>query len=111
MKVNVQAPPGLGQNHRPIIQADLLGDWREEVIFRSADSRELRLYATTDPTDFRYYTLMHDRMYRVAIAWQNVAYNQPPHPSFYIGEEVDPPTYNVGLIKAFLDQLDYFYLP
>lgn len=107
----VQAPPGLGQNHRPIIQADLLGDWREEVIFRSADSRELRLYATTDPTDFRYYTLMHDRMYRVAIAWQNVAYNQPPHPSFYIGEEVDPPTYNVGLIKAFLDQLDYFYLP
>jgi len=21
-------------------------------------------------------------MYRMAIAWQNVAYNQPPHPSF-----------------------------
>ena len=28
---------------------------------------------------------MHDRQYREAIAWQNVAYNQPPHPSFYLG--------------------------
>jgi len=101
----ILAPSGLGQNHRPIIQADLFGDWREEVIFRSADSLELRLYITTDLTDYRYYTLMHDRMYRVAIAWQNVAYNQPPHPSFYIGEEVDPPTFNVGLIKTFLDQV------
>jgi hypothetical protein len=30
-------------------------------------------------------TLMHDTMYREAIAWQNTAYNQPPHPSFFLG--------------------------
>ena len=56
----------------------------EEVVFRAVDSSELRIYSTTYPTEHRLYTLMHDRMYRVAIAWQNVAYNQPPHPSFYI---------------------------
>jgi hypothetical protein len=27
-------------------------------------------------------SLMQDRMYREAVAWQNTAYNQPPHPSF-----------------------------
>ncbi len=25
--------------------------------------------------------------YRVALAWQNVAYNQPPHPSFFVGRQ------------------------
>ena len=35
---------------------------------------------------------MHDPQYRAAISWQNVAYNQPPHPSFHIGAGMaDPP--------------------
>ncbi|WP_407700530.1 rhamnogalacturonan lyase [Steroidobacter gossypii] len=69
----------------PALQADLLGDWREEVIWRSQDSSELRIYATSDPTQHKLRTLMHDPVYRLAIAWQNVAYNQPPHPSFFLG--------------------------
>ena len=53
-----------------------------------ADHRQhARCASTPRPTstDPRIYTLMHDPQYRVAIAWQNTAYNQPPHPSFSIG--------------------------
>ncbi|WP_437920485.1 gliding motility-associated C-terminal domain-containing protein [Sphingobacterium sp. LRF_L2] len=72
----------------PGLSADLLGDWREEVIFRTADSKQLLLFSTGIPTDHKLYTLMHDPMYRVAIAWQNSGYNQPPHPSFYLGADM-----------------------
>ncbi|WP_233532096.1 rhamnogalacturonan lyase [Paenibacillus alkalitolerans] len=75
----------------PSLQADLLGDWREEAIWRTEDSSALRIYTTTAPTDYRIYTLMHDPVYRLGIAWQNVAYNQPPHPSFYLGEGMETP--------------------
>jgi rhamnogalacturonan endolyase len=77
----------------PNLTADLLGDWREEVVLRSTDSRELRIYTTTIPATNRLPTLMHDAQYRLAVAWQNTAYNQPPHPSFFLGEGMDrPPT-------------------
>lgn len=80
-----------GTKATPCLQADLFGDWREEVIWRTEDSRELRIYMTTDPTEHRIRTLMHDPVYRLAIAWQNVAYNQPPHPGFYLGHGMTPP--------------------
>lgn len=80
-----------GTKATPSLSGDILGDWREEVIWRTADSSALRIYTATEPTEHRIYTLMHDPMYRVAIAWQNVAYNQPPHPSFFIGEGMEPP--------------------
>ncbi|WP_160723336.1 rhamnogalacturonan lyase family protein [Bacillus sp. USDA818B3_A] len=70
----------------PTLQADLFGDWREEIIWRTEDSSALRVYMTTDETEHRIYTLMHDPQYRLSVAWQNVGYNQPPHASFYIGE-------------------------
>ncbi|MBN1924307.1 MAG: rhamnogalacturonan lyase [Prolixibacteraceae bacterium] len=69
----------------PCLSADILGDWREEVIWRTQDSRELRIYVSTIPTPYRFTTLMHDPQYRLSIAWQNVGYNQPPHPGFYLG--------------------------
>ncbi|RXK85775.1 rhamnogalacturonan lyase [Filimonas effusa] len=74
----------------PALSADILGDWREEVIFRTSDNQHLRIYTTTIPTQHRIYTLMHDPQYRVAIAWQNAAYNQPPHPGFYLGMDMGP---------------------
>jgi hypothetical protein len=74
----------------PCLSADLLGDWREEVVFRSTDNRELRIYTTTIPATNRLYTPMHDPQYRLAIAWQNVAYNQPPHPGFFLGDSMSP---------------------
>ncbi|MEY4514915.1 MAG: hypothetical protein RLZZ450_7037 [Pseudomonadota bacterium] len=75
----------------PALVADLLGDYREEVIWRETDSRALRIYTTTIPTQRRLFTLMHDPQYRVAIAWQNTAYNQPPHPSFALVADGAPP--------------------
>jgi rhamnogalacturonan endolyase len=80
-----------GTKATPALSADVLGDWREEVLLRTTDNKELRLYTTTIPTDTRLFTLMHDPQYRVAVAWQNVGYNQPPHPSFYLGDGMKAP--------------------
>jgi rhamnogalacturonan endolyase len=88
-----------GSKSTPALSADLFGDWREEVMLRTADGKELRIYTTTIPTTYRFVTLMHDPQYRLAIAWQNVAYNQPPHPSFYLGEGMaSPPRPKIFLV-------------
>lgn len=71
----------------PNLSADILGDWREEVIFQDGD--KIYIYTTTIESKYRLYTLMHDAVYRCAVAWQNTAYNQPPHLGFYIGDGVD----------------------
>ncbi len=73
-----------GSKNNPCLAADLLGDWREELIARSADNKALRIYVSTIPTQHRRVTLMQDRQYRLSIAWQNVGYNQTPHTSFFI---------------------------
>jgi fibronectin type 3 domain-containing protein len=75
----------------PNLQADLFGDWREEIAWRSDDSSELRIYSTTDETSIRLRTLMHDPVYRLAVAWQNTGYNQPPQTSFFLGEGFTQP--------------------
>lgn len=75
----------------PSIQADILGDWREEIAWPSTDSTELRIYTTMAPTEVRLRTLMHDTVYRTAVARENVAYNQPPHPGIFIGEGMQAP--------------------
>jgi len=73
-----------GTKANPALSADILGDWREEVIWRSADNKELRIFVTPIPTTYRMPTLMHDPVYRLGVAWQNVGYNQPPHLSYYL---------------------------
>ncbi len=80
-----------GTKSTPAVSADLWGDWREEVIWATRDKKELRIYTSTIPTKHRLVTFMHDPQYRVAIAWQNTAYNQPPHPSFYLDESAPLP--------------------
>ncbi len=78
-----------GSKQNPALVADLWGDWREEIIMPIGqgqnDTPYLRIFTSTLPTKYRLTTLMHDCQYRLAIAWQNVAYNQPPHQSYYIG--------------------------
>ncbi|MCB9495514.1 MAG: pseudouridine synthase [Fibrobacteria bacterium] len=78
-----------GTKSNPVLVADLLGDWREEMILRQDDNSALLLYTTIIPTTHRLYTLMHDPVYRNAISWQNTAYNQPPHLGFWLGAGVD----------------------
>jgi rhamnogalacturonan endolyase len=80
-----------GSKSNPCLCADILGDWREEIIARSRDNRELRVFCTTVPTDHRFATLMHDSVYRLAVAWQNVSYNQSAHPGFFLGHEMSEP--------------------
>ena len=76
-----------GTKSNPCLQADILGDWREEVLVRTPDSRELRLYTTTIPTSYRINCLMEDIPYRLSVAAENVAYNQPPEAGYYIGPD------------------------
>ncbi len=71
-----------GTKATPFLSADLWGDWREEILWRTRDGSALHIYTSTHPTAYRMVSLMQDPQYRVAVAWQNVAYNQPPHPSF-----------------------------
>jgi rhamnogalacturonan endolyase len=75
----------------PCLCADILGDWREEVIWRTTDGKELRIYTTTIPTAHRLYTLMHDPVYRLSVVYQNVGYNQPTQTGFYLGDGMSPP--------------------
>jgi Rhamnogalacturonan I lyases beta-sheet domain len=90
-----------GTKGTPALQADLIGDWREEAIWRTEDSSELVLYTTTDMTEQKLPTLMHDPVYRLGVAWQNVAYNQPPHTSYFLGNNMNQPDMpRIDVIKA-----------
>jgi rhamnogalacturonan endolyase len=90
-----------GSKSTPNLSADIFGDWREELILRSEDNQNLRIYTTTIPTEQRVYTLMHDPQYRLSVAWQNVAYNQPPHTGYYLGVGMDRPVKpNIQLVKS-----------
>jgi rhamnogalacturonan endolyase len=81
-----------GTKSTPTLTADLLGDWREEVVWRASDNSALRVYTTTAVTTRRIYTLMHDPTYRAQVAFENSSYNQPPHTGFKIGAGMaDPP--------------------
>lgn len=72
----------------PALQADLFGDWREEVLYPTADNNALRVFSTTTPTEYKMKTLMHDPVYRSGVAAEQTAYNQPPHIGFYIDNEI-----------------------
>lgn len=76
-----------GTKATPCVQGDLLGDWREEVLLRTADNTHLRLYVSTIDTQTRFPTFLADPPYRISIATQNVAYNQPTQPGFYFGPD------------------------
>jgi hypothetical protein len=81
-----------GTKSTPTLTADLLGDWREELVLRESNNSALRVYTTTDVTKRRIYTLMHDPTYRAQVAFENASYNQPPHTGFHIGAGMaDPP--------------------
>ncbi len=76
-----------GSKSNPCLQADLVGDWREEVLARNNESTELRLYISTIPTDYRINCLMEDIPYRLSVASENTGYNQPPETGFYLGPD------------------------
>lgn len=77
-----------GTKATPVLSADLFGDWREEIVWKTADDSALRIYSTTIPTNHRLVTLMQDPVYRMGVARENVGYNQPPHVSYYLDEKL-----------------------
>jgi rhamnogalacturonan endolyase len=62
---------------RTILVADILGDWREEII-RSTKGNELRIYTTTIPAKDRRPTLLQDAIYRIDVASNGMGYPQAP---------------------------------
>ncbi|MCA5892252.1 rhamnogalacturonan lyase [Isoptericola sp. NEAU-Y5] len=78
-----------GTKGNPSLVADVLGDWREEVLVRTADSSALRLYLSTEVADTAMYTLMHDPQYRAEVARKQTTYNQPSYPGFYLASDTD----------------------
>jgi len=97
---NFQCESNNGTKKNPSLVADLFGDWREEVMYRTADNQELRIFSTSIPTKHRLYTLMHNPQYRLSIVWQNVGYNQPPHTDYYLDESIkEIPKPNIITVK------------
>jgi rhamnogalacturonan endolyase len=96
-----------GTKDTPNLQADIFGDWREEYILHSGDNTKLLIFTTNIPTNRRMYSLMHDKMYRLGVAWQNVAYNQPPHLSFFFGNGMAKPP--IPDIKLVTPKIDYTF--
>lgn len=85
--------------NNPCFQGDIIGDWREEIIVRCGTN--LRVYTTGYGTEYSLPCLWYDHQYRQAMVWQMMAYNQPPHPSFFVGEmegitQAPPPLTNTG---------------
>ncbi len=96
-----------GTKANPSLQADLFGDWREEVVYPTEDNESLRVYTTTIPTSYKIQTLMHDAVYRAGVAAEQTAYNQPPHVGMYMAEE----TFSMGIenveIKSLPNKTEY----
>jgi hypothetical protein len=89
-----------GTKGTPSLVADVVGDWREEMLVRTADSSALRMYMSTEVTSHKLYTLMHDPQYRAEVARQNTTYNQPSYTDFYFASDMD--FANVPLRAAWL---------
>ena len=93
--VSSPLPPATAQGN-PSLVADIFGDWREELLLRTVDSTAIRVYLSTELTNRKLYTLMHDPQYRMQVSGEQTAYNQPPHPGFHIGSGMAaPPAPNI----------------
>lgn len=88
----------------PCLQADILGDWREELILWDSETgADLLIFTTDITTKYRVPCLMQDHNYRMAIAWQNVGYNQPPHLGYNLAEAMNTDA-RISVTDGELDQ-------
>ena len=87
--VTITGQSNNGTKSVPCLSADIFGDWREELIVRNSTDDGLIIYSTIETTSYRVPTLMHDHVYRMGVAWQNVGYNQPPHLGYYLPDYIE----------------------
>ena len=69
----------------PCFMGDIFGDWRDEFMLRTP-TNNIRIYTTTEPTQWRIYSQWYDHQYRNGMVWEPCGYNQPPHLSYFLGE-------------------------
>lgn len=91
--------------NNPCATGDIIGDWREEIVLRTSDNANIRIYTTPIATSYRIPTLWHDHQYRQAMVWQCMGYNQPPHTSFFLGQlegitVAPPPSTMTGRVEV-----------
>jgi rhamnogalacturonan endolyase len=72
-----------GIEGRIVMTADILGDWREELI--TVLPGELRIYTTTIPAKDRRVCLMQDPVYRAEVTHRSMGYEQPAVTGYYLG--------------------------
>ncbi|MEH7117358.1 rhamnogalacturonan lyase [Neobacillus vireti] len=98
----------------PGLVADIFGDWREELLVRTEDSSAVRIYLSTEVTNHKLYTLMHDPQYRAEVARQNTAYNQPSYTSFYFASDTNWANvplnlyWTPGILSVLEDKIDHY---
>ena len=99
----------------PGLVADVFGDWREELITRTADSDALRIHLSTEVTGHKLFTLMQDPQYRVGVAAQQTGYNQPQYTGFYLASDMDfaevavPDFHAPGGVDDLRDRLEEYW--
>lgn len=94
------------------LTADILGDWREEIISRSSsDQNKIRIYASTIQTDYVVPCLLENRAYRQGVAWQNVAYNQPANLSYLLSEGLITAQLTAEEDRSLSDSLTFTFTP
>ena len=91
--------------NNPCFQGDIIGDWREEIVVRCGHN--LRVYTSGMSTSYSMPSLWFDHQYRQAMVWQMMAYNQPPHLSYFLGEmesytTAPPPLTDEGRVELAL---------
>lgn len=94
------------------LTADILGDWREEIISRSSSGQnKIRIYASTIQTDYVVPCLLENRAYRQGVAWQNVAYNQPANLSYLLSEGLITAQLTAQEDRSLSDSLTFTFTP
>ncbi len=77
-----------GSKENPSFYGDILGDWREELIYPDATkTKDLKIFTTWIPTEHRVPWLMTDHVYEMSALNQNIGYNQPTHTGYYLGSD------------------------
>lgn len=74
---------------------DVAQDYRKVEVeaTRTKKSYALRIYTTTIPTEYNFYTLAHDDIYRNSSGVYSNCYNQPPHISWYMNDAIEGSQY------------------
>lgn len=93
-----------GTKENPSWYGDILGDWREELIYPDTTyTKELKVFSTWYPAELKQPWLMTDHTYQMSALNQNVGYNQPNHLGYYFGTGgivLDKSTVNDSIVRS-----------